>query len=269
MPKAIVNGINMYYEVHGQGEPLILIMGSFGSLEAWSLQIHAFQKHYEVIVFDNRGIGRTDKSPEPYSIATMADDTVSLMDHLGIDKAHVLGMSLGGPVAQDIAINYPQRVKRLVLICSFAVSDGTNLHTDMIKAFGAEEGRQQVDLRGIDFLEIMKTTVSLAFNDKLLRDSLLAQAESWFKQFDIEGFVRQWEAVASYNALDRLNRIEARTLVLTGTEDRIINPHSSEVIAGLIPNSRLVKIEDGSHAFFMEMSDRFNTEVLDFLQAGR
>ena len=268
MPKAMVNGINMYYEVHGQGEPLVLIMGSFGALEAWSLQIHAFQKHYKVIVFDNRGIGRTDKSPVPYSIATMADDAVGLMDHLGIDKAHVLGMSLGGPVAQDTAINHPRKVKKLILVCSLAVADGTHLHPDMVKAFGVEEGSREVDLRSIDFLEIMKATVSLAFNDKLLRDSLSAQAEGWFKQFEMEGFVRQWEAVSSYNALDRLNRIEAQTLVITGTEDRIINPHSSEVIASLIPNSKLVKVEGGSHAFFMEMSDRFNTEVLDFLRSG-
>jgi len=268
MPKAMVNGINMYYEVHGHGEPLVLIMGSFGSLEAWSLQIHAFQKHYKVIVFDNRGIGRTDKSPKPYSIAAMADDTVGLMDHLGIDKAHVLGMSLGGPVAHDIAINYPQRVMKLVLVCSIARADGTHLHPDIIKALGVEEDRQEVDLRSIDFLEIMKTTVFLAFNDKALRDSLSVQAESWFKQFDIEGFVRQWEAVASYSALERLHKIGVQTLVITGTEDRIVNPHSSEVIAGLIPNSKLVKVEGGSHAFFMEMSDRFNTEVLNFLQAG-
>jgi len=266
MPKAMVNGIHMYYEVHGQGEPLVLIMGSFGSLEAWSLQIHAFQKHYKVIVFDNRGIGRTDKSPEPYSIATMADDTVGLMDHLGIDKAHVLGMSLGGPVAHDIAINYPQKVKKLILVCSIAGADRTHLHPDIIKVLGIEEGRQEVDLRSIDFNKVMMATVSLAFNDKSLRESLSVQAESWFKLFDMEGFVRQWEAVASYSALDSLHKIEAQTLVITGTEDRIVNPHSSEVIAGLIQNSRLVKVEGGSHAFFMEMPDRFNNEVLSFLK---
>lgn len=267
MPKAMVNGINIYYEVHGQGEPLVLIMGSFGPLEGWSSQIRAFQKHYRVIVFDNRGIGRTDKSPDRYTIETMADDTVGLIDYLGIDKAHVLGMSLGGPVAQHIAINYPQRVKKLVLVCSIAGPDRRYLHPDMIKAFGAEEGSQTVDLRSIDFLEIMKATVALSFNDESLRDSLSVQAESWFRQFDIEGFVKQWEAVASYNAVDRLHQIEAQTLVLTGAEDRIVNPHSSVVIAGLIRNSRLVKVEGGSHAFFMELSDRFNTEVLDFLKA--
>jgi pimeloyl-ACP methyl ester carboxylesterase len=267
MPKATVNGINIYYEVHGQGDPFVLIMGSFGSLEAWALQIGAFQEHYKVIVFDNRGIGRTDKSPEPYSIATMADDTVGLLDHLGIDKAHVLGMSLGGPVAQDVAINYPHRVNKLILVCSMAGAEGTHLHPDMLRALGIENSSQRVDFRKVDFVQIMTATVALAFNDRSLGDSLAAQSETWFKQFDIEGFIHQWEAVASYNALDRLHKIRARALVITGTEDRLVDPRSSEMIAGLIPNSKLVKIEGGSHAFFMEMSDIFNAKVLDFLKA--
>ena len=267
MPKAKVNGINMCYEVHGQGEPFVLIMGSFGSLEAWALQIGAFQQHYKVIVFDNRGIGRTDKSPEPYSIATMADDTVGLLDHLSIEKAHVLGMSLGGPVAQDVAINYPHRVEKLILVCSMAGAEGTRLHPDMLKALGVQGHDQRIDFRKIDFLQIMTATVALAFNDKSLSDSLSAQAGTWFKQFEVDGFIKQWEAVTNYSALDRLHKIRARTLVITGTEDRLVDPRSSEVIAGLIPNSKLVKIEGGSHAFFMEMSDRFNTEVLNFLKA--
>ena len=131
-----------------------------------------------------------------------------------------------------------------------------------------EESSQRIDFRKVDFVQIMAATVALAFNDRSLGDSLSAQAETWFKQFDIDGFIRQWEAVTSYNALDRLHKIQARTLVITGTEDRLVDPRSLEVIAGLIPNSKLVKIEGGSHAFFMEMSDRFNTEVLDFLKAN-
>lgn len=266
MPKAFVNGINLYYEVQGQGEPLVLIMGSFGPLETWVLQIRAFQPYYKTVVFDNRGIGRTDKSPTLYSIATMAQDTVGLLDHLGIDKAHVLGMSLGGPVAQEVAISYPHRVKKLILVCSIAASEGRYLHPEMRKALNIKGESQQIDLKNVDFLQVMKITVALAFNNQSLRDSLLAQAESWFRQFDIEGFVRQWDALSGYNALDRLPTIKAPTLVLTGTDDRIVDPYCSEVIARLIPGSRLVKVEGGSHAFFMEMSDRFNAEVLKFLR---
>lgn len=266
MPRALVNGINIYYEVHGQGEPLVLIMGSFGPLEAWILQIRAFQPYYQVVVFDNRGIGRTDKSPVPYSIGTMAEDTVGLLDHLGIDRAHVLGTSLGGAVAQEVAINYPHRVRKLILVSSIPASEGRYLHPEMSKALNLEEERAEIDWGSVDFAGLMKATVALAFNNQSLRDSLLGQAEGWFQQFDMEGFVRQWQALLSYNALDRLSRIKAPTLVLTGTDDRIVDPASSEALARLIPDSKLVKVEGGSHAFFMEMSDRFNALVLNFLR---
>src|SRR4030042_1123751 len=104
MPKANVNGANIYYEVHGRGEPLVMIMGLGGGCKGWYFQTRALKKHYRVIVFDNRGIGKSAKATEPYTIGNMAADVLGLMDHLGIDKAHVLGMSLGSLVAQESAI---------------------------------------------------------------------------------------------------------------------------------------------------------------------
>jgi pimeloyl-ACP methyl ester carboxylesterase len=269
MPKAMVNGINMYYEVHGQGEPLVLTMGSFGPHQGWFFQTRAFKKYYKVIVFDNRGIGRTEKSPEPYSISTMADDTVGLMSHLGIDKAHVLGMSLGGAVAQHIAVNYPQRVQKLVLVCSGSgAEDAIHVHPEMLEVLGVKEGSREVDLRSLDFRKVMRTIVMLSFNKRLYRMFIVPLAEYWFKRFNVEDFLKQLEAVRGYSALDRLHQIRAQTLVMTGAEDRIVNPHSSEVLASLIPNSRLVKVEGGSHAFYVESPCRFNKEVLNFLKAA-
>ena len=170
-------------------------------------------------------------------------------------------------MAQQVAISYPQRVRKLVLVCSIADAVGDmQVHPEMLEALGLKEGSKDVDLRGVDFHRVMMATVSLSFNKKLYRDKHVGKAGSWFKQFDVEDFLKQWEAVASYNALDHLHQIEAQTLVMAGTEDRIVNPHSSEVLASLIPNSRLVKVEGGSHAFFMEMPERFNNEVLNFLK---
>jgi 3-oxoadipate enol-lactonase len=267
MPKAMVNGINIYYEVHGQGEPLVLTMGSFGPHQGWYFQTRVFKKHYKVIVFDNRGIGKTDKPLEPYSIATMAEDTIGLMDHLGIDRAHVLGMSLGGAVAQQIAINYPQRVDKLVLVCSSSgAEDESHVHPEMLDALGIKADSREVDLRSVDFRKVMRTIVSLSFNKSLYRMFILPLAGLWFRRFNVEDFLEQLEAVIGYSALDRLHQIEAQTLIFTGAEDRIVNPHSSEVLASLIRNSRLVKVKGGSHAFFMEMPNRFNKEVLNFLK---
>ena len=98
MPKALINGINLYYEVHGKGEPLVLIQGFAGGAQAWGLQINAFRKHFRVVVLDNRGIGRTGRSNEHYTIKTMADDVIGLMDHLGIgdDVVHETGANRSG-----------------------------------------------------------------------------------------------------------------------------------------------------------------------------
>lgn len=269
MPKARVNGIDLYYQVHGQGHPLLLIQGFGGGHEGWFFQTRAFKKHYQVIVFDNRGIGRTDRSPGPYTVKTMADDAVGLMDHLSIDRAHVLGMSLGGMVAQEVAINHPQRVKKLVLVVtSPGEGEITDIHPEMLKAIGIREGSTQPDLRSVDFRKLMSTLVSLGFNKRLYRMILVPLAKYHLKRVGVEGLLEQMEAVVGHSTLDRLHLIEAPTLVITGTEDRIVPPRSSDEIAGRIPNARLVKVEGGSHAFFMEMRGRFNREVLDFLRDG-
>ena len=105
MPFARVNGVNIHYKVYGRGEPLVMIMGLGGPASGWIFQIRTFRKHYQVDIFANRGEGKSSKPTEPYTIRTMADDTIGLMDHLGIDKAHVMGTSLGGMIAQELAIN--------------------------------------------------------------------------------------------------------------------------------------------------------------------
>ena len=108
MPVAKVNGININYKIYGQGEPLVMIMGLSANQSGWVTQIGFFKKHYKVITFDNRGVGKSDKPIGSYTTKIMADDTIGLMDHLGIDKANFMGVSMGGMIAQEIAINYPR-----------------------------------------------------------------------------------------------------------------------------------------------------------------
>ena len=267
MPGANVNGTNIYYEVHGQGEPLVMIMGFGGGCRGWYFQMRVFKKHYRVIIFDNRGIGKSDKAMESYTIRTMASDTLGLMDNLGIEKAHVLGMSLGSLVAQEIAIEHPERVMKLILACaSIGETEEDDMNERMVKAFKVKEGPDGVDLRSVNFEEAMDTVVALSFNKRLYRMLLTPMSKVYVKMVGVEGHFRQIEAVMGYNTLDRLHRIKAPTMVLTGTEDKIIPPKYSEQIASLIPHARLVKVEGGSHALNIEMRSRFNKEVLEFLQ---
>jgi pimeloyl-ACP methyl ester carboxylesterase len=267
VPKAKVNGINMYYKVQGKGLPLVMIQGFAGNHKAWFFQTSVFKKYYKVIIFDNRGIGKSDKSSEPYTIRTMAEDVIGLMDYLGIDKAHVLGLSLGGMVAQEIAISYPERVMKLVLGSTFAGSE-INDNPEMMKSLGIREGTTDVDVKSIDFKKLMNFMVSSAFNKRLYRMVQLPLVKLSMRSINPSGYLEQMAAVTSYTTLDRLHQIKAPTLVITGTGDRIVSPSMSDLIASKIPNAKLVKVKGGSHAFFMEMRGRFNKEVLNFLRNG-
>jgi len=266
MPKARVNGINIFYKVQGRGEPLILIMGFGGECGDWVLQLRAFKKHYRVITFDNRGVGKSDKPREPYSTKTMADDVVRLMDYLGIDKAHILGTSMGGMIAQEVAINHPERVRKLILASTSAGRDEKSRHSPvLLKAMGLKEDFSDEDIKSVDIGKVMTSLNAHAFSSGMIK--LMAVPYCWLrmKLFGIKGLKGQFEAAMTHSTLDRLHLIKAPTLVITGTEDRILPPHLSDLLASKIPNARLVKIEGGSHTVMAEKRGRFNREVLDFL----
>jgi len=259
MPLAKLNGVNINYHVEGQGEPLVMIMGFSGRRSGWIRQIPFFRKHYRVITLDNRGVGNSDKPPGPYSTRMMADDTLGLMDLLGIEKAHILGVSMGGMIAQELAINCPQRVMKLVLACTYARQDEMSGDTLEHRKFLRLTPKQQVS-----------AIVSQAFGKPFYRFifGLLARVQiNLVGSSSTVGIAGQSEACRTHNTLDRLSLITAPTLVIVGTADRVINPVSSELIAGRIPNAKLVRIEGGSHCFSFEMKNEFNREVLNFLKS--
>ena len=260
MPLARLNGINLSYHIEGAGEPLVMIMGFTASRIGWTPQRRFFRKHYTVITFDNRGAGKSDKPPGPYSTRMMADDTVKLMDVLGIERAHIMGLSMGGMIAQELAINYPQRVMKLVLAATYARQDETSGDT----------------LEQAEFLHLApekkaSALIGLAFNKPFYRFTigLLARVlDRFIGDSGRVGIAGQSEACLKHDTLERLPSITAPTLAIVGTGDRIIKPVSSEVIAGKIPNAKLVKVEGASHYFSFELKNVFNQEVLNFLKSN-
>jgi len=254
MPKAKVNGINIGYDIDGQGEPLVLIMGLGATRLGWIFQKRAFRKHFQVITFDNRGVGGSDKPSGPYTMRAMADDTIGLMDHLGVDKAHILGLSMGGMITQELAINYPERVRKLVLASTIARMNETD----------REQGLKE--LQDIGIRKVLTTKMALAFNKRLYRmvfyPLIILQVTL---TRTTHGLLGQMEAVFGHDTVDRLQMIGVPTLVIAGTEDRTLAPSYSDALADGIPNSKLVKVEGGSHVLGIEMRGRFNKEVLDFL----
>lgn len=261
MPKARVNGIDINYGVDGAGEPLVLIMGFSSNRRAWMFQTPVFKKHYRVITFDNRGVGRSDKPEGPYSTRVMADDTVGLMDHLGIKRAHFLGVSMGGMIAQEVAINYPDRVNKLVLVATYA---SRNLRSSGPSAEMREAEALPVKRMAGRLMAIASSGTPLMIFARLLRRITLGLVG----KSAVAGLTGQREACIGHDTLDRLGHIKAPTLVIVGSSDRVIKPESSDEIARRIPAARLTVFDGGSHVFCMEMKDRFNEEVLRFLDAG-
>ena len=262
MPTVKVGDINMYYEVHGKGEPLLLIMGLGSDLTGWMFQIPEFSKKYQVIVFDNRGVGRTDAPDKPYSIKMMADDTVRLMDALGINRAHILGLSMGGIIAQELAIKYPERVKSLVLAATEAGKYNFRDHT--VGAWAAAK------TEGVSPRTFFRLVLPFIFTDKFFENSGIVEmaldtmAATPYLQ-PAHAFAHQVTAGAEHNARGRLSQIAAPTLVLVGKEDILLPVKLSEELATGIPKAKLVVLEGGGHGFNIEISDKFNQAVLDFL----
>ncbi|MDD5337955.1 MAG: alpha/beta fold hydrolase [Dehalococcoidales bacterium] len=257
MPTATVNGIKINYKVEGHGYPLVMIMGFSSPRSGWASQIPIFKKHYQVITFDNRGVGKSDKPEGPYTTQMMADDAVALMNHLGIEKANVMGASMGGMIAQELAINHPEKVNKLVLACTYCCKQKPSGDTP-----------EQAALLKLPPKKLAAAMARLACNNPTLKFivGMMATLQTYFISAAAKaGIIGQTAACTNHNTLDRLPKIKTPTLVIVGTEDHLITPASSDVIAKNIPGAKLVKVEGGSHMFFLENKEEFNQKVLDFL----
>jgi 3-oxoadipate enol-lactonase len=273
-----VGPLEMFYEEHGRGDPLLLIMGLAADSTAWMFQVPAFAEHYRTIVFDNRGVGRSAKPPGPYSIHEMADDAAGLLDVLGVPRAHVVGVSMGGMIAQELALRHPERVRSLVLACTYPEPDAdVEQHRHFsIQRFGGSvtaDGEIRIDVKAINPMDFLQHMLPMVFNQDFMARELpkLIKVFSGALQygFSMEAILGQVAAVMSHKATDRLHQIAAPTLVITGDADLLIPPANSDILARRIPGARLIKVPGGSHGFNFETPDVFNRAVLDFLAAAR
>jgi pimeloyl-ACP methyl ester carboxylesterase len=273
MATASVGSIDLYFEEHGRGDPLLLIMGLGADSQAWTFQVPAFAERYRTIVFDNRGIGRSAKPAGPYTTAEMADDAVGLLRVLDVDRAHVVGVSMGGMIAQELALRHPERVRGLVLASTYPEPDGQIVRqreasVTQLGGTVAADDSVSLDLSTLDPLRIFEHMMPLVFTPSFVETQLstvMQLAGSVLHDFSMEAIFAQVAAAMSHRTTDRLHRIAAPTLVLTGDADRLIPPAHSDRLAEAIPGARLVKVPGGSHAMNVEVPEAFNRAVLDFL----
>lgn len=238
---APVNGIEMYYATFGTGEPVILLHGGLGNADYWANQVPALAEQYKVIVADSRGHGRSTRSDAPYSYELMASDVLALMDHLGIDKAALVGWSDGGIIGLDIAINHPERLDKLFAFgANYSVS-GLRDDIESSVVFGA-----YVEKAGADYAR-------------------LSQTPGEYEAF-LNAVGEMWATQPEYGA-DQLRAIAVPTAIADGAHDEAIRQDHNKEMAGLIPGAKLVILPDVSHFAMWQDPEQFNAVVLDFLTA--
>lgn len=261
MPTARVNNVELHYDERGDGPPLLLIPGIPAVASDWATLAERMSELRRVIAYDNRGSGSSTVTPGPYTTAQLAVDAVGLLDHLGIERADVFGMSLGGMIAQELALSWPDRVRRLVLGCTHAgVRHAARQPRPTAEAFAMETDDWALRMRTLAPFALSRgvdTGLLEGFIEKKSRDVQ-----------DAEGYRAQIQAVLAHDAYDRLDQIEAPTLVITGSDDQVIPAESSEVLHERIRGSALRVITSAGHLFFIERPDETERVLTEFLSGA-
>lgn len=258
--KVHVSDIDIAYKEAGSGYPLILIMGSSSSMDLWSpALISVLAQDHRVTIFDNRGIGATTSSDREFSIKLFADDTVGLMDALKIEKADVLGWSMGSYIAQELALNYPDKVNRVVLYAADAGGEKAVHSPDVIAQLNDASGTDRE--RGERLLKLMFPASWLKENPDP-RKYMPMPAEQVLPESVKKQGIAIWKWAGTF---DRLSRINVPVLLVVGTDDVIAAPQNSIMMVGQIPGAWLVQIKGGGHGLMFQYPERLAKIVSLFL----
>lgn len=258
-----VGNVNLYCEEWGSGEPLLLIMGMGANTTDWEPQIQAIRKEYRLIAFDNRGSGRSDQVDEPVAMERLADDAAALLDSFGVERSHIFGMSMGGMIAQELALRHPQRL--LTLILGATMCGGLNaVHPPMkriMKWIGTRDlPPKEAAEAGLPFLYSPEFINDM--KDDLIRSSL----RTVHLHAPKNTIHHQLTAISRFDSYHRLPSIQAPTLVMTGSEDLIVPAENSRILANRIPQAELVEFGGMGHGFLRESSLQVNETLLAFLR---
>ena len=251
-------GARIYWDEQGKGDPVLLIMGLGYPSYLWHRTRPTLKERYRTIALDNRGSGQSDAPPGPYSIALMASDAAAALDAAGVDRAHVFGLSMGGMIAQEFALQYPARVRSLILGCT--APGGPN-------AVRADKRVTEIlmarDMSPEEAARAMRPYVydSATPLDRIEED--LAIRRKWFPR--PEAYMAQLQGIFAWEAYARLERIAAPTLVIHGESDQLVPAGNSELIVSKISGSKLVMLPHASHIFTTDQPEASRQAIMDFL----
>ena len=262
MPTVKVGDLSLFYQESGSGEPLVLVPGLGTDHTAWGHQVSALQGLFRCIAVDNRDAGRSDHARGLYTIREMAEDIVGLMDALDISSAHLVGWSMGGAIAQELALGWPERVRTLALVASYHESDPRGV--DRFETAG--QIRRELGFEA--FLKFSYVTIFThrAYLRPGYMEGMRKRAVEYPHQQSPEAYERQAHATVGHEAKGRLSLIQAPTLVLAGAED-ILTPleRFSRPMAEVIPNARLTVLPEVGHALLWEQPEAVNAALKGFL----
>ena len=250
--------MNIKWAQYGDGEPLLLIQGLGYARWSWDPVVPGLAERYRVLSFDNRGIGESDKPDGPYTARQMAGDALQVLDEAGIDRAHVLGASLGGMIAQELAVAAPKRVHKLVLCCTTPGGAETVPMPDVTVQLFADAAELAPEVALRRFVEnALGANPPAGLVDELYRRRVENPP-------DQAGWLAQAAAGMTFAGVD--SEIAATTLILTGTADNVVDQRNADVLARRIPDARVERFPGAGHLFFWEQPADFVKVVREFLK---
>ena len=250
MPFVDHQGARLYWNERGAGDPLLLIMGLGYTSDMWFRVLPALEDRFRVIYFDNRGVGQSSVPPGPYPIPLLAADAAAVLDAAGVARAHVFGISMGGMIAQEFALQYPDRVQKLALGCT------TCGYLHAVPA--SEEVLQKTRLRaGMTPEDGSWFLVPHIYAKATPRERIAEDIAIRVRTFPTaQGYLGQLAGIFAWDARDRISAIRAETLIIHGVEDELVPPGNAPEIQRRIPGARLEMLEDASHIFFTDQPER-------------
>jgi pimeloyl-ACP methyl ester carboxylesterase len=263
MQRARINGVELAYELRGAGEPLVMIHGAQGDQSMFAGVAPMFTDQFQVLTFDQRGSGLSEKPDMAYSMAMFADDTAVLMEHVGFASAHILGVSMGGMIAQEFALCHPRKTRSLVLGCttpggpkSIALGGGALAQAYSTQPMSAEE-------RGRLLAEACFTKGYIEKHPEIIPAMIESRRQ---RPIDPTALGHRMKAAHAHDTYDRLPQITCPTLVITGKDDVLISWENSRILAERIPGAKFVLLEPAGHLFWGEQPEQSRAAIRSFLQ---
>lgn len=252
-------GARIYWDEQGNGDPVLLVMGLGVTAHMWHRTRPLLAKQFRTIAFDNRGVGRSDLPAGPYPIPLMASDAAAVLDAAGVRSAHIVGVSMGGMIAQEFALQYPGRLQSLILGCT-AAGGPTAIRAE-------EDARRMLMARNkMSKEQALEAPIPFIYDSGTPRDRIdedIAIRRAWFPRE--EAYTAQLEGILAWEAYSRLSTITIPTLVIHGDGDRLVPPDNGRLIAGRIAGAKLLMISHASHMFATDQTEASNNSILNFL----